>query len=500
VLLRLLSRSLAWLSTPALLRLGAFGGWVWYRIVPVRRREAREAIARVFPEKAAPEREAILLSNYRHLVTALLEAVAFLSYDDERLQGLVRFEGLSEAVTGAIARGRGSIVISAHIGSFELAMGAFGIASKVPVVIVARLPKAGFARAVLEAVRAKTGIEVLAPKGSLPRIVKRLKEEHAVLGFVIDQNMSRKRGVFVEFLGKWCATTPGFAVIARRSDAEIIPGWNERQPDGTHVGRFGPAVPRDLHPHPRVAILNDTWAMNQRCEEWVRRRPEQWFWVHRRWKTQPVPGDLVRTRRGLEVVRYAGTTYGRIAALLDRDGTVNREIGRAIHAPEELSLVPRAADAIRRLNGAAVPVFLVTNQAAVARGTIDEKKLGEIHARLADLLAAEGAHLDGIYYCPHHPTEGIGEYRRECNCRKPAPGMMRRAAVEHDLDLGRSLFVGDRAGDVTAARAAGMRAVVVGNGWSHAPWVPVEADETAADLVAAVDNFLDRTFGEREAR
>lgn len=495
VFVALLSRALGRLSTPALLRLGAILGWVWYRVIPLRRREAREAVARAFPERSEAERERIVSQNFKHLVQALLETVAFLAWDDARLQRTVRFEGLHDAVTGALSRGHGSLVLSAHLGSFELSMGSYGVFSKLPIVIVARVPKAGYARDMLDAVRAKTGIEVLPPKRSLPRLIKRLSDDRVVLGFVVDQNMPRKQGVFVEFLGKWCCTTPGFSIIARRSGAEIIPGYNQRLPDGSHLGRFGPAVAPDPHPHKRVAILNDTWNMTLRTEEWIRRAPEQWFWVHRRWKVQPLPGDVVRTKRGLEIAREGGVSRGRVGALLDRDGTINMEIGRALQAPEEVRLVPGAAEAIRRLNGAGIPVVVVSNQAGIGRGTITLPTLDAIHARMRELLAVEGASIDAIYYCPHHPTEAKGEFLKDCDCRKPKPGLPLRAAAEHGLDLQASLFVGDRSADVAAARSAGMRGVAVSNGWAHEPWQPVEADEVCADLIAAVDGFLDRTFG-----
>lgn len=493
-MIRLLSGLLALLPTPALLRLGAVLGWVWYRLIPLRRADARRAAARAFPEKSVREREEIVRKNFVHLVQSLLEAIAFIAYPKERLQSLVRFEGLVEAVEAARAAGKGTIAISIHIGSFELCMGSFGIFQPhVPIVIIARVPKAGFARRMLEAVRAKTKMEVLPPKGSLPRVVKRLNDDRAILGFVIDQNMPRKRGVFVPFLGQVASTTIGFSLIARRSGAVVVPGWNERQPDGTHVGHWGPPLALSDHPHPRIAALNDALAMSKLAETWVHRRPEQWFWVHRRWKTQPQPGDVVRTDRGLEI-----HGKGRAGVLLDRDGVINREIGRGVVAPEELSLVPGAAEAIRRLNGAGVPVLVVTNQANVARGVIDEAQLGRIHEHLAGLLAKEGATLDRIYYCPHHPTEGKGAYAVACDCRKPLPGLVKKAMLEWDLNPGASLYVGDRETDVKAAQAADLRVAVVSNGWAHTTWVPPEnakPDETHENLIAAVDTFLDRIVG-----
>ena len=480
---------LASLSTPALMRLGAVIGWIWYRLIPLRRADAREAIARAFPEKSAAERERIVRDNFVHLGRSLLEAIAFVSYSKERLERLVRFEGLYEAVSAGRAQGKGAVCLSAHIGSFELCMGTFGVFHpEIPRVIIARIPKAGFARSVLDLVRERTKIEVLSPKGSLPKVVRRLNEDQTILGFVVDQNMARGKGVFVPFLGKLAGTTVGFSLITRRSKAIVVPGWNERLPDGTHVGHWGPPIELDDHPHLKVAMLNDGLAISKRVEEWVRNKPEQWFWVHRRWKSQPRPGDVVRTDRGLEV---AGTP-GRIAALLDRDGTINVELGRAVLDPSEIRLVPGAAEGIRRLNRAGIPVLVITNQAAVGRGEIDEAMLGGIHARMLDLLAKEGARIDAIYYCPHRPA---ADGSATCDCRKPLTGLVKRAATEWDLNIPSSLFVGDRETDVGVARGSGMRGVVVTNGWSHEAWKSIDADEVAPDLVAAVDSFFDRTLG-----
>jgi histidinol-phosphate phosphatase family protein len=146
---------------------------------------------------------------------------------------------------------------------------------------------------------------------------------------------------------------------------------------------------------------------------------------------------------------------GRPAAFLDRDGTIIHDasyIGR----PEQVQLLPGAADAIRRLNDARVPVVIVTNQSGIARGLLTTDAYDRVHARLVELLARENARIDASYMCPHHP-----EFTGECDCRKPGTLLYRLAAAEHGLDLARSLFVGDRFRDVEPARAVGGTAVLV---------------------------------------
>lgn len=151
---------------------------------------------------------------------------------------------------------------------------------------------------------------------------------------------------------------------------------------------------------------------------------------------------------------------GRPAAFLDRDGTVIREYGH-FWEPSKIELIPGAAEAIRRLKGAGFLIIVATNQSGIARGAFDEHQFWIGQRRLEELLAAEGLKLDAVYFCPHHPSEGDTPYRQDCDCRKPKPGMLLRAAREYGIDLHASFMVGDSPVDVGAGRAAGCRVVKV---------------------------------------
>ena len=187
----------------------------------------------------------------------------------------------------------------------------------------------------------------------------------------------------------------------------------------------------------------------------------------------------------------------RPAVFLDRDGTLTEEVGYVNH-PRRLRLLPRSARAIRRLNEAGVAAIVVTNQAGVARGYFSEEVLQAVNAALVAQLKDEGAHLDAIYVCPHHPTEGEPPYRLDCDCRKPKPGLLHRAAADHGLDLTRSTLVGDRPSDLVAARAVGAAAVLVLTGYGLGEWeyrrarFPLEPDHVAPDLLDAVEWVLAR--------
>jgi len=185
----------------------------------------------------------------------------------------------------------------------------------------------------------------------------------------------------------------------------------------------------------------------------------------------------------------------KIAVFLDRDGTVNEEVGY-LSDLGQLRLLPGAAAAIGRLNEAGLLVVLVTNQSGVARGYFPESFVHETHSLLTRMLAEGGARLDGIYYCPHHPKAGSTDLTRECDCRKPATGLLDRAAADLHIDLGRSYMVGDKWSDVELGQRAGCRTVLVRTGFGHddpgnaRPSGLREPDLTAHDLAGAVDWIL----------
>jgi D-glycero-D-manno-heptose 1,7-bisphosphate phosphatase len=185
----------------------------------------------------------------------------------------------------------------------------------------------------------------------------------------------------------------------------------------------------------------------------------------------------------------------RPAVFIDRDGTLTEEVGYVNH-PRRLKLLPRSAEAIRRLNAAGVPAVLATNQAGVARGYFSEEILHAVNDKLVALLKDEGAHLDGLYVCPHHPSEGQPPFRAACDCRKPRPGMLKRAASELGLDLAASTVVGDKTSDIEMAAPVGARSVLVLTGYGRGEWeyrrdrFSVIPDHIAADLLDAVEWVL----------
>jgi D-glycero-D-manno-heptose 1,7-bisphosphate phosphatase len=183
------------------------------------------------------------------------------------------------------------------------------------------------------------------------------------------------------------------------------------------------------------------------------------------------------------------------AIFLDRDGTLNEEDGY-ITSPEQFRLYNFAAEAVRLINQSGWKAIVLTNQSGVARDYFTEATLIEIHERMKESLRLQGARIDAIYYCAHHPDYGSPPYRLDCDCRKPKPGLTERAARDFNLDLNRCYAIGDRYRDIEAGHAAGARSVMVMTGFGRGEYEtvrqrwPRQPDHVAEDLLEAVKWIL----------
>jgi D-glycero-D-manno-heptose 1,7-bisphosphate phosphatase len=170
---------------------------------------------------------------------------------------------------------------------------------------------------------------------------------------------------------------------------------------------------------------------------------------------------------------------------MDRDGTLIEEVGY-LDRLDRIEVYPYSVDAVRLLNRAGFTVVVTTNQSGVARGYFDEAFVDQVHRRLHGMFEAGGARIEAFYYCPHHPDADVAAYRQDCDCRKPRPGLLHRAARDLNLDPRRSFVVGDRSNDVEAGNALGAATVLVRTGYG--------SDATASTAGAAravVGNLID---------
>ncbi len=190
------------------------------------------------------------------------------------------------------------------------------------------------------------------------------------------------------------------------------------------------------------------------------------------------------------IVKNRNLSRKQRAIFLDRDGTINRYKG-FLRNMDDFELLPGVAEAIRKINASGYLAVVVTNQPVVARGEVSFEKLREIHNKMETLLGEQGAYLDRIYFCPHHPHKGydgeIPELKVDCDCRKPKPGLLLRAAKEYHIDLSESWMIGDGENDILAGQNAGCRTGLITNA---APGLSDGADLTGGSLLELVDRIL----------
>ncbi|MBI3597194.1 MAG: HAD-IIIA family hydrolase [Nitrospirae bacterium] len=432
---RLLPRSWA----PAL---GSLLGEAAYLLISRRRRITLDNLRLAFgatdfdPTTAAR-------AAYRSLGKSLMELLGAMDQDGSAILRGVRIVGRSH-VEEAFRQGRGVIFLASHYGNWEL-MNLVNSASGVPTHVVARVLDNPWLNRMINRQRGRFGATVINSKdpSSVRQILSALHQKKAV-AFLIDQSVVGNRGVYVDFFGRLAYTHKVVALMAIKTGAPVIPIFMHREAEGGHRLVYGKALSLIKTGNREHDVWINTQIMTRAVEEAVRQHPEQWLWMHDRWRKQP--------------------TVGTEAVFLDRDGTISLEVGY-IHNVDHLQLLPNSARAIRRLNRCGIKVFVVTNQSGVARGYYSEEHVRRVNARLVDLLKAEGAELDGIYYCPHHPTQGTGAYTQPCGCRKPEPGMLYQAASNWPIQLRRSFVVGDKITDMEMAHRVGAKGILVLTGY-----------------------------------
>ena len=462
----------AWLQ-PA----GTILGEAAYYLIPRRRWTTLNNLRLAFKD---PTFNHSMLAHraYRTLGRNILEFLHSVAMSRTQILESVKVEG-RQHMDEAIRSGKGVILLGAHYGNWEL-MNSVNSALGYQTHVVGRAMDNPLMNRMINRWRERFGSKIInsRSRNSLREILSALHKKTAV-GFLIDQNVVGDRGVFVDFFGRLAHTHKVVALVALKTGAQIIPMFMRQDANGKSLLSYGEPLPLVRTGNRENDVSENTQVMTHLLEKEIREKPEQWLWMHDRWKKRPASG--------------------RMAVFLDRDGTINQETG-TIRDPADLKLLPHSAGAIRRLNQNGIKVVVVTNQSGVARGYLNEDDVRKVHEKLTGLLEKEGAFLDGIYYCPHHPTEGTNSYRRKCACRKPEPDMMLRAASEMGLDLDQSFVVGDKQIDVELAHRVNSQGILVLTGYGQVEHDRpmkngVSPDHVAPNLKVAVEWILARVKG-----
>ncbi len=284
LLLKALSRFFAALSKERALAIGRGLGWFFGSVVRYHRQDAIQALCEAFPEKGEPGRSAILKTMYRNLGMNLVEEFRLQHLPEEDLRRDITWEG-DQHGREALASGKGMIVLSAHLGNWDILCTMAPKFNFPATIITKKIKNEALNRFWMEA-RSRFGLQFVPAHNSYRQCLSALRRNE-IVGFILDQNMIRTEGIFVEFFGKPACTSPGLAFMSAQSGAAVVPAFITRRPNGAHLVRMLPPIapPPDRKPE---TIQQYTQLYTKVIEDAVRLNPDQWIWIHRRWRTRPL--------------------------------------------------------------------------------------------------------------------------------------------------------------------------------------------------------------------
>lgn len=287
MMLKGLCRFLGWLPLPIALALGRGLGWFYGHVIRHRRRDAAEALRISFPEKSDSERRRILNTMYLNLGMNVVEEFRLLSMSNDYLKTHINWEN-DQAAKEVLAAGKGLLVLTGHMGSWDLLC---SIAPKFnyPTTIITKKIKNKTINSLWMDVRSRFGLKFVPAHNSYRQCLTALRHNE-IVGFTIDQNMIDTEGVFVDFFGRPACTTPGLAFMSAQSGSAVVPVFMIRLAHGRHMVKTCPAIPPPPDRKPET-IREYTQRYTKVMEEIIRQYPDQWIWIHRRWKTKPKAED-----------------------------------------------------------------------------------------------------------------------------------------------------------------------------------------------------------------
>jgi Kdo2-lipid IVA lauroyltransferase/acyltransferase len=266
-------------------KIGAMVGWLALMLTPRLRRVGDQNLRLAFPEKTAPEREQILRKLYRNLGWLLAEFCQMPRYTPERTRSFIRYDGL-EHYLAAREEGKGVLILTGHLGAWELSSFYHSLMGYPMSIVIRRLDNP-LVDNLVNRIRCLHGNHVL-HKDDFARGLLASMRRGETVGILMDTNMTPPQGAFVDFFGHAACTGSGLARVARKTGACVLPGfllWEEASQQ--YVLRFGAPLTLSCCDNADAAALADTALFTEVIEDYIRQYPDQWLWVHRRWKTRP---------------------------------------------------------------------------------------------------------------------------------------------------------------------------------------------------------------------
>ena len=264
--------------------LGKGMAFFWYGCVPIRVSLISDNLRKAYPEKSQKEIRQLTQENLCHYVFLCLEFIQLRTLSLEEFKNRVVIEN-PELFYSAFKGNRGVVALTAHLGNFEW-LAAVASLHGVALHMVVRPMKSAFFEHLISRQRKKVGLGLIEPKNSIPHILK-LLSQNKVIGFIFDQHRSPPGGVYVSFFNRPAATTKGLAAFVERSNALVVPVYSYRTDLGHMVLKISPPIPYKRVGTHEENIYTNTQSYSHAIEQMVREHPEQWFWIHRRWKGHP---------------------------------------------------------------------------------------------------------------------------------------------------------------------------------------------------------------------
>jgi Kdo2-lipid IVA lauroyltransferase/acyltransferase len=267
--------------------LGVVLGWFLRVVIGFRQKRINKQLGWAFPELNDYERAKLDKSVYRHFGLLVIEILRLPRWSNQKLKDQICIYHDMGNLENALARGKGALILAAHMGNWEIGL-AGAAAAGIKTNAVTKEIKGGLGQYVADRMRFSHGVKTIPRRNSIRDILKTLRKNEC-LGFVLDQNMTTDEGVFVDFFDRTACTMPGLAVLAQRADAPVVPAqfWRDEDDIHHHI-RFLPEMKWESPSDDRDGnILHNTQRYTKILERLIREHPEQWLWMHRRWRTQP---------------------------------------------------------------------------------------------------------------------------------------------------------------------------------------------------------------------
>jgi len=249
------------------------------------RRIALRGLTLAFPEKDLKERNAIARSAFRNLARVAAEFFSLPRLNEKNFTRYITFEGL-ENFQKAYEKEKGILILTAHFGNWEWMAALFPLQSHHPVHVVVRPLDSRFLDSMVEQLRMRTGNQAIPKQKAMGQILRLLKAGE-IVGILLDQNMAWQEGVFVDFFGEKACTNTGMALLALKTGTPVLPAFNIRQKDGRYRVVIEPEIPLVRTGDKERDVMENTQRFTQIIERYVRNYPDQWLWLHQRWKTRP---------------------------------------------------------------------------------------------------------------------------------------------------------------------------------------------------------------------